>query len=315
MRALAVLAVAAALAGCLEGAAEDQCLWDPWVATPKLHGAYMQTDPAQTWQTVVLSPADNATSAMRFSLAAAPTWNASARVLSPGGALDFQVVTVAPGHGTGNATLSFTEHTQVGGCQGRNQGSLVWDLGHPREGDAAMPGQGVHVMTAGFFENGTLFYTNIAELDADARWPRIGWYAWEGDKPLPVYVYDAARDEEPAYWKAPSAHLGPLVEQVPATGVQPVDEAVARLPSDTDEETGAGYFTTIPGFNQALQGLSTTTSRVVRLAPEDAYTRPGNEEHPLYGHAIVFYIKVLDVVDAPCPPTVQAWVCRAPGLG
>jgi FKBP-type peptidyl-prolyl cis-trans isomerase 2 len=73
---------------------------------------------------------------------------------------------------------------------------------------------------------------------------------------------------------------------------------------------GLGYYTTIPGFNDALKGLSTNTVHVVRLAPEQAYTRSGNEKHPLYGDALVFYIKVVDVVDAPCP-LEAARICGA----
>lgn len=307
------LLLVAALAGCLGDGLSEDCLWDPGVATPKLHGAYMQTDPGQAWQTVVLAPPGNASSSLVFGLAAGASWNATTRPVSSQGA-GLHVVSVTPGAGPGNVTLDFTERTSVGRCQGRNHGLVMWDLAPPKPGDAAMPGQGVHVMTAGFFENGTLFYTNIAELDTDPRWPRISWYAWEGDLPLPVYVYDASRDEQPVVWKAPSSTLAPITAQAPDTGT-PADEAVDALPQDADEETGAGYFTTIPGFNDALQGLSTTTARVVRLEPEQAYTRPGNEEHPLYGHAIVFYIKVLDVVDAPCPQSVQGWACRAPSIG
>lgn len=312
MRAVAALLLLAALAGCLGAAPDDDCLWDPGVATPKLDGRYMQTDPRQTWQTVVLAPPGNASSSLDLHLAAGGSWNASTRPVAADAA-GLHVVTVTPGTGAGNVTLDFTERTSVGRCQGRNQGAVLWDLAAPKEGDAAMPGQGVHVMTAGFFENGTLFYTNIAEIDKDPRWPRIDWYAWEGDLPLPVYVYDASRDEQAPVWKAPSATLAPVTGQVPDTGT-PADQAIDALPGQADEETGAGYFTTIPGFNAALQGLSTMTARVVRLEPEEAYTRPGNEDHPLYGDAIVFYIKVLDVVDVPCPATVQPWACRAPGL-
>jgi hypothetical protein len=52
-------------------------------------------------------------------------------------------------------------------------------------------------------------------------------------------------------------------------------------------------------------------SRIVtRIAPEDAYTQPGREDHPLYGDAIVFLIELADVVDAPCPtPPLVGGVC------
>lgn len=59
------------------------------------------------------------------------------------------------------------------------------------------------------------------------------------------------------------------------------------------------YYTTIEGFNEALKGLSTTTARIVHVPPEKAYTRPGLENHPLYGDELVFYI-LLQVKSQPC---------------
>jgi hypothetical protein len=149
-------------------------------------------------------------------------------------------------------------------------------------------------MTAGFYENGTLFYTNIPEIHANPAWPRPSWYAWGGSNPLPVYVYDQDRTEKPAYWTAST------------TGTP------AGAP--TNNATAWNYFTTIAGFNEALKGLSTNTVRVARLAPEEAYTRPGSESHPLYGAPLVFYIKVLEVVDFPCPSGVPAAACNTPDL-
>jgi hypothetical protein len=154
-------------------------------------------------------------------------------------------------------------------------------IGSPREGAVAQSGKGAHVWYAGFFENGTLFGTNIATVD-ESDWPRIGWYAGGDHEPIPVYVYDQDRSERPPHWGNPLAGT-------PAAG-SPVDSAA-----------GLGYYTTIPGFNDALKGLSNATTRVVRVAPEDAYTRPGNEGHPLYGHALVFLIRVDTVVSNPCP--------------
>jgi hypothetical protein len=147
----------------------------------------------------------------------------------------------------------------------------------------AEAGKGTHVLTAGFWPNGTLFYTNIAHLHQSA-WPRAGWYAWEGSDPLPVYGSDRA--EQPAWWKDPQAGT-------PAEGTVP----------------GLGYFTTIPGFNEALQGLSTGGTTVAVVPPDMAYTRAGYEDHPLYGDTLVFVIRALDVVDLPCPMQVPHVVC------
>lgn len=285
--AVMALLLAGLVAGCLgEEAACPEA--DLAVLTPLVAAEHMQTDPAQAWQTVVLAPgngsrvAGNGTiDAMALEYTAWPQgWDAHGRTLSPAGEGPvFQAVTVSAKAGSaGGLDLAYGFAVADGRCRSGPGGTLAWSLAEPEPGAAAQPGQGVHVMTAGFFENGTLFYTNIHELDGDARWPRIDWYAWEGGEPLPVYVYDEARTEQPAHWTDPQAGT-PLAGTVP----------------------GVGYFTTIPGFNDALHGLSTRTTRVVHLTPEEGYTRPGNEEHPLYGHPLVFYIKVLDVVDVPCP--------------
>jgi hypothetical protein len=158
------------------------------------------------------------------------------------------------------------------------------------EGERVVRGRGVHVLTAGFLENGSLFYTNMESVEQNNLMPRVDWYEWSGGDPLPVYVYDQDRSEQPPHWKAPSR----LAPPNPGTPVLQAAEG----------EAGVGYFTTIKGFNEALKTMSTTTQRVVRIAPEEAYTLPGYEEHPLYGEALVFVIDVLDVVDAPCPATL-----------
>jgi hypothetical protein len=275
MRLLAGVLALSMLAGCLasdgDGCVEPAMLHTPWV-----EGVYAQTDVEQPWDTVVLRVGDGS---------GTPT-------VEPAGQVDeaafgdghFTRLRVEPTPSASQLELAYV----LDDCDGRRAGTLKWPLMDPKEGRAAMPGQGVHVMTAGFWENGTLFYTNIEELD-DSSWPRAAWYAWDGATPLPVYVYDEDRAEQPAAWKDPF-------------GATPLAGA-----------TGLGYFTTIPGFNEALKGLSTTTTRVVRLSPEEAYTRDGNEEHPLYGDALVFYIKALRVVDLPCPPAMGG-VCSMPGL-
>ncbi len=294
------------LGGCFgAGAPPAECVWDRMVATPKVDGLYMQTDPRQTWQTVVRGAVGNETSTTTLNWMASPGWTASSRPLSPTGVPSFEVVTVEPGAGKANATWAFEVTSGHAGCAEAERGSLTWDLAEPVVGSAAAPGQGVHVMTAGFLENGTLFYTNIPEVDSDLRWARTPWYAWEGDAALPVYVYSDDRAEQPAYWMAPSSQ----VPTAPPTGspLDPIlEETLTKGGATLDEGTGLGYFTTIRGFNEGLKGLSTTTTRVVRIAPEDAYTRPGYEEHDLYGEGVVFVIKVLDVVDAPCPASVRA---------
>jgi hypothetical protein len=132
-------------------------------------------------------------------------------------------------------------------------------------GEAASPGHGVQVLTAGFWTNGTLFYTNMQRVHDDPQLRRAGWYEWEGADPLLVYVYNETRTEIPPRYNA------------------------------------SGFVTTIPGFNAALKTIFVGTSFVAYLPPEAAYTRPGNEAHPLFGDPLVFYIEITDVVAVPCP--------------
>ena len=303
--AVLILVAAGAAAGCL-GPMDAECPARPPFATPVVDGKYMQTDPAQAWQTVVLAPPDDGGRTTELAWNTSRGWLAHGTDLSAPGEGRLQVATVTPGDGKGEARLDYAVRTDLPSCRNTQRGSLHWDLAVPERGEGALPGQGVHVMTAGFFENGTLFYTNIPEVDTDPNWPRVSWYKWEGDQPLPVYVYDRDRGEQPQAWKSASS----AVAQVPKTG-SPADGELAKRAQEADEEFGLGYFTTIPGFNEALKGLSTTTTRVVRLAPEEAYTRPGNEGHDLYGHPIVFYIKVLDVVSSPCPAETPPMLCQA----
>ena len=159
-------------------------------------------------------------------------------------------------------------------------------------GESASPGQGVHVWYAGFWTNGTLFDTNIEDLD-QSDWPRASWYATEPYETLPVYVYDQARTERPIYWASASS-------QVPRTST-PVDDVVGTVTGTVDGTLGLGYYTTIKGFNDALKGLSTNTARVVVMQPEDAYPNPIEGAPGLGGSALVFLIHVADVVDLPCP--------------
>lgn len=279
------------LSGCASWAdCSDPGVWS--VATPEVPLDYLRTDPTQSWDTLLLQPdhLGPGTTSLRLELDAA-SWDLQQQRLTPSAvAGNLSLVRVDPGMGPGTLVADYAVADEIeGACKTGNGGKFTWHLAEPEMGDTAGVGQGVHVMTAGFWENGTLFYTNIAEIDTDPAWPKAGWYAWEGAAALPVYVYGSDRSEQPLHWTDLQAGT-PLAGTVP----------------------GLGYFTTIPGFNEALKGLSTTTTRVVHLAPEEAYTRPGNEDHPLYGDALVFYIKVLDVVDFPCPLWVDAGFCRLP---
>jgi hypothetical protein len=283
---VALAAVASLVSGCV-GLGERGCGPDgadldamPVLRTPWVDGGYLRTDPAGTWDTVILQTGDAEAPA---AMAGPAGWSVEVERISDPSLDNFSLLRVAPGAGKGRLDVAY-DHTECGG----QRGTISWTLAAPEKGRAAEPGEGVHVHTAGFLEDGTLFYTNIKAIDHD-DWPRTDWYAWEGGDPLPVYVYEGDRSEQPAHWKDPQSGT-------PVEGTVP----------------GLGYYTTIPGFNAALNDLSTNTVRVARLAPEEAYTRAGNEEHPLYGQALVFYIKVDAVVPLPCPMDA-AWACSVAG--
>ncbi|MFO1536157.1 MAG: hypothetical protein ABR586_10865 [Thermoplasmatota archaeon] len=270
------------LAGCLDA---PECAVPPQVKvlTLPVPAGYLATDPGQPWDTLALSwpAAEPATTAYRVDAG----WNVTVdRFAAPPGGAVLERLRVQPGGGAATLTrawsLAHEEAASVGACHSGRSGQLAWDLKVPEAGPTAQPGMGVQVMAAGFWENGTLFYTNIKQVDA-AQWPRAPWYAWGGSDPLAVYVYGSDRAERDPLWS--------LTTQGTALG------------PPTGNATLWSYATTIPGFNAALKGLSATTARVVRIAPEDAYTRPGNEAHPLYGAALVFYIKLVAVERLPCP--------------
>ncbi len=120
------------------------------------------------------------------------------------------------------------------------------------EGRSVTAGDHVQTATIGMWVNGTSFYTNIAALNDDPEFP-AGYNRSEfGGDPLPIYVYQNDRSEQPAGSR------------------------------DTC------HFTTIRGYNDLLlqQGEHGTSARF--LEPEEAYTRDGAEDHPLYGDAMVF---------------------------
>lgn len=152
-------------------------------------------------------------------------------------------------------------------------------LAPPEEAPRAAAGMGVHVRTAGFWENGTSFYTNHGGVHARDDIPKGYLGEYGGDEPLKVYVYDQDPSEMPRRYQE------------------------------------AGYAVTIRGFNEALKNIPQGGARVALLAPQDAYTAPGREEHPLYGDALVFWIEAVEVVDLPCPlPQPQCDVPATPPL-
>lgn len=132
------------------------------------------------------------------------------------------------------------------------------------------PGLGALVRTVGFFDNGTVFYTNMKEV-----------------RDNPGLRAMALGDEEPteADWEALKVYVGGKRGEAPP---EPYNQS--------------GYVPVIEGFDARLRGMREGETGVARLAPEQAYTRPGNEDHVLYGDALNFVIEVARVDDLGTPP-------------
>ncbi len=136
-------------------------------------------------------------------------------------------------------------------------------------GSVVDPGMHVQTMTVGLWINGTSFYTNIPEMLHNASFPAGGHIdmagALAGAMPLPIYVYDADRSEQP------------------------------------DSSIDNCYFTTIPGYNALLKEQRVGVTGARFLTPTEGYTREGSEEHFLYGDPLVF-LNVVTVLEGPAGP-------------
>lgn len=253
-----------------------------------------QTDPRQRWDALVVTEAGSP-----FEVAAQPPpagWHAKVDALPAGTdppAVWTYELTPTPSARGGQAGFEARRHLDLlPSCEQKWQHAKSFTLAAPTPGELAAPGKAAHVRTAGFWPNGTLFYTNMDEAH-NSTLPRAGWYSFGGGAPLPVYVYDKDRNERSPHWS-----FG-------ASGPAPIGARYLW-----------NYATTIEGFNEALKGLSTTTSRVVFIPPEKAYTLPGRESHPLYGDPLIFFIKLERVVEVPCTPAtaIPCDVNPSPGL-
>lgn len=147
------------------------------------------------------------------------------------------------------------------------------------------PGLGALVRTVGFFENSSVFYTNMKEVRDN---PGLRTVALEPDAPPPT-----------------DADFEPLKVYVGGTRGQPPPEPYNQ----------SGYSPVIEGFDARLRGMREGETLVARLAPEQAYTRAGNEDHVLYGDALAFLIQVVRVDDLGAPPDCGLPVCPPPVRG
>jgi len=267
----------------------DQIDPDPGNTTRDASGLpWIRPDPHQDWDSLVML--QNATNVTYVGAPSGWTGEA-ARLAAPSNGTSLYRIRLHPLDAAAHETKWFFR--QEKSIDAPRCDPLVNEFSNflvePAQGETAMVGKGVLVYAAGFWTNGTMFYTNMPNVHT-THWPRGGIYAWEGGDPLPVYVYDSSRAEKPAYWSVcPPAPLG-------------------------NGTCVWNYYTTIEGFNEALKGMSTNTARVVRIPAEKAYTFAGNENHPLYGDALIFYIRILEVRDMPCGDSGPLSIlCNPPG--
>ncbi len=290
MRALAVLPLLVSLwAGC---ATAPDCV-EPIAAgvwVPQVTSSFLERDPGAPWQTVALAhagPAATTTMTLNGTDAGTVEPVASAAAL--------QRVSVPASDSF--ARLEWAVREEREGCHAGRFGHVNWSFPSPTTGDVATAGKGVHVWYAGFFENGTMFDTNIRALDQSA-WPRTGWYASEPYDALPVYLYDKDRSER---------------DSLP---IWSVGTAPSPVRPPTGDVTLYSYYTTIKGFNDGLKGLSTTTTRVVWMPAADAYATPRADlPAGLTGQPLVFFVKLDSVEPLPCTADPQGCVPNplAPG--
>jgi hypothetical protein len=135
--------------------------------------------------------------------------------------------------------------------------AVLWPIERIEAQQPVVPGDHVQTVTVGVWTNGTAFYTNSAELLSDPALPAgFDRTAFAAD-PLPVYVYDRGRDEQPA-----------------------ASQDACRA-------------TTIDGYNALLKEQAEHSTGVRLIRPEDGYTTPENEAHPLYGEPLIFLNTVI----------------------
>ncbi|UCG71201.1 MAG: FKBP-type peptidyl-prolyl cis-trans isomerase [Thermoplasmata archaeon] len=63
----------------------------------------------------------------------------------------------------------------------------------------------------------------------------------------------------------------------------------------TDPDSSDDYGQLIEGFWKGVIGMKANETKVVRIPPEEAYTKPGWESHNLYGKSLIFEINLVSI--------------------
>ncbi|HWH08876.1 MAG TPA: FKBP-type peptidyl-prolyl cis-trans isomerase [Candidatus Thermoplasmatota archaeon] len=194
-------------------------------------------------------------------------WNVTpeaGEVTIPGGATTSLVVRVTPGqdvpHGVHEVTVKV----------GETAARLLVNV--RALGDVTLaPGMGASVYYVLWLDNGTLFATNLkaaADRADVARMPQDEPPTEAAWRPLKVYVGGQRGQPPPEPYNSEGCDEG---------------------------EAPPCFHPVIPGFDQRLRGMVAGETLAVRVPKEQAYTVPGNETHPLYGHNLNFLVRVVDV--------------------
>lgn len=72
-------------------------------------------------------------------------------------------------------------------------------------------------------------------------------------------------------------------------------EPLGMFVGDSDPDPSDKYGGMIEGFWKGVIGMKMNETKVVRIPPEMAYTKPGYEEHALYGKTLIFEITVVSI--------------------
>lgn len=150
---------------------------------------------------------------------------------------------------------------------GETRADVLLDV-HQLGNRTLAPGLGARVHYVLFLDNGTLLATNLKAAWDQEGVPRTPSNETPDWRPLKVYV-GGRRGEAPP-------------EPYNSTGC------------DAGEDPPC-YHPVIPGFDARLRGMVAGETLAVRVAKEEAYTVPGNEEHPLYGLPLNFLVRVVQV--------------------
>jgi hypothetical protein len=238
----------------------------------------LETDPTQEWESLVLiDRMKESESTPAPNVTRSDGGPIEVRSLSPSARPGFLSVEIPGG--------AIVDSVRLTGSMTTCNGQVTWQkqLHAPIDARTAEPGKGAMLWVAAFFADGELFWTNMAPL-AKSNWPKLTGYHQRSSNAWPVYVYSSSPDERPLWWAVAN------------------DGGAAQFEYDT-----APY-----GVNEALKGLSASTSRVFSVAaPHGLGTAQGFPEAE--GRSQVFWIKVAAVQDAPCPYSDTAFtICNLP---